>query len=182
MHVSSDDTTLSDGLDSSFSFLKFSKSTPHEKVKQSLDIKHPSSQPESPSALVNSVSSFSNMPDNFFRGQSFEACFKTSIATKQFVYEKIMDLFYFKNSSMEKLFDSCGISAMLFPPTKVYPCLVQQFYTNLECNGDCYTSFVKGKSMFFTVVNFRSILNISSTGPCPFTLKGAANIPFSPLE
>lgn len=63
-----------------------------------------------------------------------------------------------------------------------YPSLVQQFYTNLECHGDSYTTFVKGKSLYFSVMDFGSILNVFSSGVCPFTKKGALHFPFTPLE
>lgn len=112
----------------------------------------------------------------------YENRFKTNIVHKQYVYEKSIDQIYYHDSPLKKLLESCGLSSMVFPPAVAYPRLIQQFFTNLECSGDSYTSFVKGKTLSFTVESFGNVLNISSTGPCPFTLKGPANTPFSPLE
>lgn len=138
---------------------------------------HPSpSRTESPLPLVNPF------PNDFFRGHNFDTHFKTSIAHKQIVYEKSMDMFYYSNSPLKNLFESCGIASMISPPSTAYPKLVQQFYTNLEKNGNSYTSFVKGRSMFFTVLDLGNIMSVPSTGICPFTLKGASHTPFPPLE
>lgn len=93
-----------------------------------------------------------------------------------------MDQICYQESPLKTLFESCGMSSMFFAPSVTYPRLVQQFYTNLECHGEFYTSFVKGKSLYFTVMDFGSILNISFTGDCPFTQKGAVHSPFTPLE
>lgn len=90
-------------------------------------------------------------------------------------------MFYYQNSPVHRLFESCGLSSLSTPPSVAYPKLVQQFYTNLENNGDCYTSFVKGKSLFFTAMDLGSILSILYTGDCPFTLKGPISTPLSPL-
>lgn len=82
---------------------------------------------------------------------------------------------------MHTLFASCGITSMIFPPFVAYPKLIQQFYTNLKNTDDYYTTFIKGKSLSFTVKDLGVILAIPS-GICPFTLKSAAYTHFSPLE
>lgn len=121
-------------------------------------------QPASSSPLVNSSNSSFDIPENFFRSNVYETRFKTNIVHKQYVYEKSIDQIYYHDSPLKKLFESCGISSMVFPPSIAYPRLIQQFFTNLECSGDSYTSFVKGKSLSFTVESFGHVLNISSTG------------------
>lgn len=134
----------------------------------------PSITPLSPSSL--------NFFENFFRGLYFKARYKTSIVQKPFVYEKTIDMYFYQNSPLHKLFDNCGIASMVFPPYVAYPKLIQQFYTNLEYTSDSYTIFVKGKSFKFTMKDLGTILSIPSTGICSFTLKGAAYEPFQPLE
>lgn len=136
----------------------------------------------SPPLTVNPLPvSMHTVPDDFFRGHNFELHFKSSICHKIFVYKKSIDKFHYQNSPLHRLLESCGLSSLSTPPSVAYPKLVQQFYTNLENNGDCYTSFVKRKSLFFTPMDLGSILSIPYTGDCPFTLKGPISTPLSPL-
>ena len=93
-----------------------------------------------------------------------------------------MDHIIYNNSPLIILFDSCGLNALLFPPNVVYPRLVQQFYANFEFRNHTCTSLVKGQTISFTVSEFGKMLNVPSSGCCPFTLKGAINFPYSVLE
>lgn len=106
----------------------------------------------------------SNLSENFFRGLNFESRYKTSIISKTQVYEKLMDLFFYQNSPLKACFESSGIASIVFPPSTTYPRLIQQFYTNFENKGDSYSSFVKGKSIEFTVTELGNILSIPSSG------------------
>lgn len=91
-------------------------------------------------------------------------------------------MYYYQNSHLKNLIDSCGLSYLIFPPSIAYPKLVQQVYTNLEYNGDCYTFFVKGKSLFFIVMDLGSILSIPFTRDYLFTPKDAVYTPYTPLK
>ena len=124
----------------------------------------------------------SSLPSNFFRSPVFESRFHNSILHNQCIYEKFVDQIIYNNSPLLVLFDSCGLSAVLFPPTVVYPRLVQQFYANFELRNHTCTSLVKGQTLSFSATELGTILSVPSTGCCPFTLKGALNFPYSVLE
>ena len=124
----------------------------------------------------------SSLPSNFFRSPVFESRFHNSILHKQCVYEKFVDQIIYNNSPLLVLFDSCGLSALLFPPTVIYPHLVHQFYANFELRNHTCTSLVKGQPLSFSATVLGTILSVPSTGCCPFTLKGALNFPYSVLE
>lgn len=66
-----------------------------------------------------------DVPEDFFRGHNFELCFKSSICQKSFVYEKLVDLFYYQNSPLQHLLELYGLSSLSAPPSVAYPKLVQ---------------------------------------------------------
>ena len=103
--------------------------------------------------LVN-PSSQTPFPPNFFRSPNFESRFHNNIIHKQCVYEKSVDQIIFIYSPLHPLFESCGLSAILFPPNLVYPRLVHQFYANFEIRDNTCTSLVKGQPLSFSSTDF----------------------------